>query len=143
MPSSLFKRVLLPVASEDDVRATCSVVRPYLQRADGVAIGVHVVKRKEGAVGAAPIDARVEDSERILGLVRDDLGNRVTETRTVYGPDVTTAIFETAADTDASAVVFTPRGSSRWVRLLTGDVAGSLVTNAELPVIVLPDEREG
>ena len=143
MPSSLFQRVLLPVASEDDVRTTCSVVRPYLQRADGVAIGVHVVKHKEGAIGAVPIDARVEDSKHILRLVRDELGNRVAETRTVYGPDITTAIFETAADTDASAIVFTPRGGSRWVRLLTGDVADSLVTNAELPVIVLPDEREG
>ena len=33
MPSSLFQRVLLPVASEDDVRATCSVVfRGYGQQ---------------------------------------------------------------------------------------------------------------
>ena len=143
MTSNLFQRVLLPVASEDDARATCSVARPYLQRADGVAIGAHVVKHNEGAIGAAPIDARAEDSEHILGRVRNDLGNRVAETRTVYGPDITTAIFETAADTDASAIVFTPRGGSRWVRLLTGDVADSLVTNAELPVIVLPDEREG
>jgi nucleotide-binding universal stress UspA family protein len=118
-------------------------MRPYLRRADGVAIGVHVVKHKEGAIGAAPIDVRVEDSEHMLGLVRDELGDRVTETRTVYGSDITTAIFETAADTDASAIMFTLRGGSRWVRLLTGDVTDSLVTNAELPVIVLPDEREG
>jgi nucleotide-binding universal stress UspA family protein len=143
MPSSLFQRVLLPVASEDDVRTTCSVVRPYLQRADGVAIGVHVIEHKEGSVRAAPIDARVEDSEHILELVRDDLGDRVAETRTAHGPDITAAIFETATDTDASAIVFTPRGGSRWVRLLTGDVADSLVTNAELPVIVLPNEQEG
>jgi len=38
-----------------------------------------------------------------------------------------------------TSIVVTPRGGSRFVRLLTGDVALELVTESDRPVVVLPD----
>lgn len=39
-------------------------------------------------------------------------------------------------------VAFTPRGGSRWLRLLTGDVSRSPVTRTDRLVVVLPDIEE-
>ena len=40
------------------------------------------------------------------------------------------------------AIVFTPRGGSRWRKLVTGDVTHNLVRSSDFPILVLPD-REG
>jgi nucleotide-binding universal stress UspA family protein len=56
---------------------------------------------------------------------------------------VADAIFAAADDYGATAIVITPRGGSRWVQLLTGDVALSLVTETDRPVVVLPDVGDG
>ncbi|MFC6975496.1 universal stress protein [Halomicroarcula sp. GCM10025709] len=63
------------------------------------------------------------------------------ETEIYYGTDVVETIFEAAADHDATAVVVTPRGGSRFVQLITGDVALRLITENDHPVVVLPDSE--
>ncbi|WP_250137746.1 universal stress protein [Halorientalis salina] len=138
--SDVFERVLLPVASRDDARATASALEPYV--GDRV-VAVHVVEKAGGAVDKASVEQREEEAERIFAVVHEKLGDLVdVETRIDYGTDVAETIFAAAADVDATSVVFTPRSGSRWVRLLTGDVALDLITKRDRPVIVLPDRGE-
>lgn len=59
----------------------------------------------------------------------------------VANPDDAESTIDGARDSNASAIVFTPRGGSRWRNLLTGDVAHRLVENSDVPVLVLPDRE--
>jgi len=52
---------------------------------------------------------------------------------------VAETVFRVADDVDASAIAFTPREGSRWLKLLSGDVANALISESERPVVVLPD----
>jgi nucleotide-binding universal stress UspA family protein len=135
--SGLFDHVLVPVADPDDARATCRAVRGRLT---GPAVLVHVIEKAGGAVDKASVEQRKEHAKEIFDAANAVLSDDVpVETQIRYGTDVSETIFEAAADKDASAIVITPRGGSRWVRLLTGDVALDLVTETDRPVVVLPD----
>ena len=72
---------------------------------------------------------------------RETYGGDV-ETEVRYGTDVLEGIFAAAADVDASAIVFKPRGGSRWRQLMSGDVARELVTECDRPVIALPGQDD-
>ncbi|MFB6179048.1 MAG: universal stress protein [Halorientalis sp.] len=133
----LFDRVLLPVASRDDARTSARALRPYVSER---VVAVHVVEKAGGAVDKASVEQREDEAARMFEIVHDELDDVAdVQTRIGYGTDVAETLFATAADVDATAIVFTPRGGSRWIRLLTGDVALDLVTETDRPVIVLPD----
>jgi nucleotide-binding universal stress UspA family protein len=135
--TELFHRVVLPVASPDDARATCHAARDYLT---GSVVAVHVVEKAGGAPDKAGVEQREEYAEEIFDALRECLGGDYdVQTEIRYGTDVAETIFNAATEHDASAIVITPRGGSRWVRLLTGDVALDIVTETDRPVVVLPD----
>ena len=135
--TELFDRVVLPVASPDDARATCHAARDYLT---GSVVAVHVVEKAGGAPDKAGVEQREEYAEEIFDALRECLdGDYDVQTEIRYGTDVAETIFNAATEHDASAIVITPRGGSRWVRLLTGDVALDIVTETDRPVVVLPD----
>ena len=141
---NLLATVVLPVASEEDAVATCAAAAARIAAADGRAIVVHVIEKADGAPDKASVEQREEYAEGIFTAAREafaDAGVPV-ETRLAFGTDVAETIFEVADDENATAIAFTPREGSRWVKLLTGDVALSLVSGAELPVVVLPDHAE-
>jgi nucleotide-binding universal stress UspA family protein len=140
---SLFERVLLPVADDEDARTTCRAVRPHLEAAGGRAVAVHVIEKAGGAPDKASVEQREINAEEIFDVVRETLSGVDVGTEITYGTDVAEAIFAAAAEVDATAIVFTPRSGSRWIRLLTGDVALDLITETDRPVVVLPDEDEG
>ncbi len=137
--ADLLNRVCVPVADPEDARRTCLALRKYEPRS---VVAVHVIEKAGGAIDKASVEQREERAEEIFAAVQNCLTDIAVDTDLRYGTDVTEAIFETAADHDASAIVFTPRGGSRWVRLLTGDVALDLVTGTDRPVIVLPDVED-
>ncbi len=133
----LFDRVVLPVASPEDARASCRAARDYLT---GTVVAVHVVKKGGGTPDKAGVEQREEYAEEIFDALEACLDeDRNVETEIRYGTDVAETIFDAASDHAASAIVITPRGGSRWVRLLTGDVALDIVTRTDRPVVVLPD----
>ncbi len=135
--TDLFDRVLLPVASPEDARTTCRAAREYLT---GSATAVHVIEKAGGAPDKAGVEQREEYAQECFDAFTDCLDDgREIETEIRYGTDVADTIFQAATDHDATAIVITPRGGSRWVRLLTGDVALDIVTETDRPVVVLPD----
>lgn len=137
----LFERVVVPVASPDDARSTCRAAREYLT---GEVVAVHVVEKGGGSIDKASVEQREEYAAEIFDVVHECLADdRPIETEIQYGTDVAETIFAAADDHDASAIVMTPRGGSRWIRLLAGDVALDIVTKADRPVVVLPDVDEG
>jgi nucleotide-binding universal stress UspA family protein len=140
-PPALLSRPLVPVASEDDAVETCHTAFPRIAAADGRAVVVHVIEKAGGAPDKASVEQREEAAEAAFSAVRDcaaEAGIDV-ETEIRYGTDVVDAILDAAADLDASAIVFHPRGGSWLLDLLTGDVRDKLIAESDRPVVVLPD----
>lgn len=135
--TDVFDRVLLPVAEDEDASATAAAVEPYL---DGEIIALNVIEKAGGAPDKAAVEQREEVAEEAFAVLRNRLGEIETEVR--FGADVAETIFAAAADHDVSSIAVTPRGGSRLVRLLTGDVALKLVTESDRPVVVLPDHED-
>jgi nucleotide-binding universal stress UspA family protein len=135
----MLDRVCLPVASVEDAEATC---RALLQHEPGEIFAVNVIEKAGGAPDKAGVEQREERAAEIFTALEDCLGDHPLETEIRYGTDVAETIIEAAADYDATAIVFMPRSGSRWIRLLTGDVAMHLMTETDRPVIVLPDRPE-
>ncbi|WP_331233930.1 universal stress protein [Natronorarus salvus] len=139
MNRELLERVVLPVANEEDARATADAVSPYLHTGDEVVV-LHVVEKAGGAPDKAPVEMREEEADKAFEAMHTRLSERdidvVSELR--YGTDVVETIVDTAVEIDASAVGITPREGSRIAALLGGDVAYRLVTNDRCPVISFP-----
>ncbi|MCU4717007.1 universal stress protein [Halapricum hydrolyticum] len=144
MSDSLFSRVIVPVASKDDARATTRALASHVDSVAGTVVAVHVIEKAGGAPDKASVEQRERDTEEMFDIVRAQLEEYDVdlETEILYGTDVAETIVEAAHEMDASSIVFTPRGGSRWIRLLAGDVALSLISESDLPVVVLPDEPE-
>lgn len=144
MPETLFQDVLVPVASSEDADATIRALRPYLRSVDGAVTVLHVIEKAGGAPDKASMEQREDHAEEIFQTARDRIVDPEVEfaTEIRYGTDVAETIIDTAHDIGATAIVFTPRGGSRWKRLLTGDITHSLVSNSDLPVLTLPDVED-
>ncbi len=143
MTESLFHRVLVPVASPDDAAATGRAVSQYLGGEGGVALVTNVIEKAGGAPDKASVEQREEYAADAFGAFREAVGEDVeVETLLTYGTDVAETLVETAHEEGASAIVFTPRGGSRWLKLLTGDVATELVEISDVPVVVLPESED-
>jgi len=137
MSQSLTDHLVVPVANEEDARATATALKGYPY--DRLTV-VHVVEKGGGSPDKLSVEQAellAEDSFAAFRRIIPDI-----ETEITYDTDVVTAINDLAIDCGANAVAFRPRGGSRLVQLLSGDKALRLVTNTELPVIALPDGRE-
>ncbi|MBX0294857.1 universal stress protein [Haloarcula nitratireducens] len=133
--ADLLDRVLLPVASEEDAVTSA---RALARRPHGEVVVINVVEKAGGAPDKAGVEQREEAAEEMFAAAREILGD--VQTDVYYGTDVTETIFDAAEDVDATAVVVTPRGGNRFVRMITGDVALRMITDNDRPVVVLPDE---
>lgn len=142
--TSLFDRVLVPIASEDDAESTARTLRPYLLSEDGTIVFINVIEKAGGAPDKASVEQREEYAEDVFRTGAEALSDLdvLVETRLTYGTDVAERILEVAADEDATAIAFTPRGSSRWTKLITGNVADDIIRGSDRPVVVLPDSAE-
>lgn len=135
--------ILVPVASVEDARKTCRAVREYFDADETVATFVFVIEKAGGAPDKASVEQREAVAEDAFDAVREELPEFRVETTVVYDTDVVDAIFEAASEADADAIVFVPRDDGRLVRFLTGDVALSLVTENDRPVVSLPSPEGG
>ena len=141
MTESIFQTVVTPVASPEDAETTCEAFLEHVGDDAGRVVFVYVIEKAGGAPDKASVEQREEYADEIEEVVDDYLDDAglAHEMEVRYGTDVVEAIRTTAADLDASSIVFTPRSTSRWVRLITGDTAYSLITESDVPVVSLPE----
>lgn len=134
-----FSHLLIPVATDEDARATSAALQPYLDDIERVT-AVHVIEKAGGAPDKAPLEKRREDASDFLAIVDSSLSESVAvDTRTVFATDIVPAFFSTANEVGADAIAIRARGGSRIKRILAGDVTTKLVTNPSIPVISLPN----
>lgn len=139
--TGLLSRPIVPVANPGDAETTARALVPYLPDDARVTV-VYVVEK----AGGAPDKASVEQREGVAGDAFQAFRERLTaaavdatvDTDVLYGTDIVETIFAAARARDATAVAFVPREGGRWARLLTGDLALSLVTHNDRPVVALP-----
>lgn len=138
-----FETVVLPVASPEDARTTCADAAAHLRRAGGHAVVVHVIEKAGGTPDEGSVEQREEGAEETFAAAREacDAAAITVETHLEYGTDVVETVSAVADAVDASAIAFTPRKGSRWLKLLSGDVANALISEGERPVVVLPDHE--
>lgn len=141
MTDSLLETVLVPIANENDAEATCRAILEAMGEKQPTLHVVHVIEKAGGAPDKAGVEQREERAERIFEIVAATLADEpvTVETDVLYGTDVADAILRCARELDATSIAFTPRGASRWVNLLTGDVGQQLVSNTDRPLVILPD----
>lgn len=135
--SPITDHVLVPVATVEDAETTAEALSPY--SFDRITV-LHVVEKGGGVPDKTP----VEQSEQLAAEAFDAFREWCPdiETKITYRRDVIEAIFDVAAELNASAIAFHPRGGSRIIQLLSGDRSLRLVTGADRPVIALPERGD-
>lgn len=129
--------IVVPIATEDDAEETARILSDY---EFGTITAVHVIEHVEGAPDPISPEQAELEAQNAFAAFRSVLPE--AEVERVYRNDVLQGILDVAADKDATAIVFRPRGGSRLMRLLSGDVTDRLVTETDRPVISLPEPTE-
>jgi nucleotide-binding universal stress UspA family protein len=136
-----FETIALPLASEQDAETTCAAIRPYLSPETRVVV-IHLIEKAGGWIDAAPVEQRKQRANRIFERCTQELSDCVAslETTIHYHTDLADGILEAVKENEVDLLAFTPRGGSRFRKLLTGDTSFSLIHEASCPVLVVPHE---
>ena len=134
---SLLAHLLVPVATERDASKTAEALEPY--DPDRITV-VHVVEKGEGVPDKTPVEQSEAVAEAAFTAFRERFPE--AESATAYRRDVVEGIVDVAGEVEASAIAFQPRSGSRLRKFITGDRTLRLVTEADRPVVSLPEREE-
>ncbi|MEF8771366.1 universal stress protein [Halodesulfurarchaeum sp.] len=134
-PQTLLSHVLLPVANKEDAAKTATALKPYTPRR---VTALHVIEKGEGVPDKTPVEQSEALAEQSFAVVRSEFPD--ADEYTAYGRDIVAAIFDAAEEVGATAIAYRSRGGNRLMQFLSGDLSLRLVTEAERPVIALPEE---
>lgn len=129
----LLDHVIVPVSSKEDARKTAESLEPYNPEQ---VTALHVVEKGEGVPDKTPVEHSKEVAEESFAAVRKVFPD--ADDHTAYARDIGGAIFEAAAQVNASAIAYRSRGGNRIMQFLSGDLSLKLITQAERPVLALP-----
>jgi len=135
--TDLLSHVLLPVAHEEDARATAERLEPYEPEH---VTALHIVEKGGGVPDKTPVEQSEEVAEASFAAVRESFPD--ADDHRAYSRDVVGAVFDAAEETDATAVAYRPRGGNRLTQFLSGDLSLKLVTKCNVPVVALPREDD-
>ena len=135
MEEYLTKHLVIPVADEEDARATAQAVDSY---EFGRVTAIHVIEKGGGTPDKIPLEQAEQLAAKTFAAFREVIPGAGEEL--TYRRDVVAAIIDVTSDVGGSAIAFRPRGGSRIAQFLSGDRALKLVTDADFPVIALPEE---
>ena len=138
MTTQLTRHVLVPIADQEDARTTARVLEPY---EFGRITVLHVVEKGEGVPDKTPVEQSEQVAAEAFDAFRETFPD--AETEVTYSRDVVEGIIEVADEVDASAIVFRPRGGARVLQWLAGDRSLRLITEADRPVVSVPEGPEG
>lgn len=133
MTEDILEHVLVPVATESDATESARALGQY---SPGRVTVTHVVEKGGGVPDKTPVEQSEAIATEAYDAVREWFPN--AKEHTTYETDVVRGIFTAARDVDATAIAFQPRSGNRLSKFLAGDFTQKLVTNAPLPVLVLP-----
>jgi nucleotide-binding universal stress UspA family protein len=141
MREDIFETVFVPIANPKDAEETARAIHRYSHN-DSEIIVAHAIEKGEGVPDKASVEQREQYAEKAYNTFLEVFPDGWGTVRfvTLYGRNVAETIVEGAVDAEATVIAFTPRGGSRWKRLVTGDIARHLLENTEVPVISLPKQ---
>lgn len=137
MTKQFTQHVIVPVANEEDAAATAALLEPY--EFERITV-LHVIEKGEGVPDKTPVEQSEQLAAAAYQAFRETFPD--AETETAYRRDVVKGILEVAEAVDASAIAFRPRGGSRLVKWISGDRSLRLITEADRPVISVPEATD-
>lgn len=129
--------IVIPVSTPDDARNTARQVQKY--DFDTITV-VHVIEQVKNAPDPISPELGEKRAAKAFGAFKEVIPT--VGTKQIFRADVVEGVLDFAKAEQASTIVFCPRGGSRVVQFLSGDVALRLVTEADRPVIALPQEDD-
>ncbi|MEZ3162294.1 universal stress protein [Halorubrum sp. RMP-47] len=140
MNDELFERILVPIADPEDAEATARALRPHLD-AGTTLIVTHVT---QGTGAETTIETgRDQFAGATYETFSDILYRRDLEFEwvTLAAREVAEALVDAIEMTEATLVTFTPRDIDAWKRTLAGDPGSRLIREADVPVMVFPNQQ--
>lgn len=137
-----FDTVVVPIAGEEDAETTCRAIRQFVSGRSEIVV-VHVIEKAGGGIDPASVEQREREAQRSFGRCVRELSTHAGTVRATpaFDTDVVAGILGVTRTVDADAIVFTPRGANRLLKLASGDVTLKLIDRADRPVVVVPPAK--
>lgn len=144
MTDPLLRRIIVPIANEEDTSATCDALLPHLDESVELVNVLYVIGQTEGYLDPASPEALQQEANQWFEIARDHLDTvEGVQTELRAGSDVVDEIVASAVEHDATAIVFRPRSKNRLTQLFSSSIEHRLLTESPCPVIAIDDPNGG